>query len=254
MVDASGAKFPGVYTGARDAAGTGRSARRILAALAALIALCPVAVRAQSIDGFGGSAQDRYNKKTKGVASIDEYVHRLSSEDPAERLQAVRNLGESKDSKAVEYLVQAVGDPDVRVKAKAIDMLGMMRANEATPVLIQYLFLRTTDPQMKGLILAALGKIGDDRAARPIAEFIQRDLDNHTKGTALFALGEIGSPDSEGTLSWVAANDTDRTIRRLANEALVKVQTRRNSASTEAKQPAETFLKKDEEQQQQGRK
>lgn len=247
MAEGSGAKFSGVNQRLRTS---------ILAATAAAIALAPLAARAQSLEGYGASAQDRYNKKTKGITSIDEYVHKLSSEDAAERLQAVRNLGESKDSKAVEYLVQAIGDPDVRVKAKAIDMLGSMRANEATPVLIQYLFLRTTDPQMKSLILAALGKIGDDRAARPIAEFIQRDLDNHTKGTALFALGEIGSTESEGTLSWVAANDTDRTIRRLANEALVKVQTRRANVSTEAKQPAETFLKKDDEQQQgqQGRK
>jgi len=219
-----------------------------LGAVAALV-LLPSSPRAQSISGYSGSAENRYNKKTKGIASLDEYVRKLASEDPDERLQAVRNLGESKDQKAVEYLVQAVGDTDVRVKAKAIDELANMRAAESTPVLIQYLFLRTTDPQMKSLILAALGKIGDERASRPIAEFLQRDLDNHTKGTAIFALGEIGSADAEGPLSTVAAMETDRTLRRLANEALVKVQTRRANVSTEAKQPADNFLKKDDDKQ-----
>jgi HEAT repeat protein len=224
---------------------------RLTLLLLAVLALTPLAVSAQSLDGFGPSAQDRYNKRQRGVASIDEYVRDLSSENPDERLLAVRNLGESKDEKAVEYLVQAVGDSDPRVSAKAIDMLGHMRATEATPVLIQYLFLRTTDPQVKSLILAALGKIGDDRAARPITEFLQRDLDKSTKGTAIFALGEIGSTDAEGALSWAAANDTDRTVRRLANEALIKVQSRRESLSAEAKQPAETFLKRDQQQEQQ---
>jgi HEAT repeat protein len=214
-------------------------------ALASLLGVSAAA--AQSIGSYGPGAQERYNKKTRGIASIDEYVRKLGSDDADERLQAVRNLGESKDEKAVEYLVQAVGDDDVRVRAKAIDMLGHMRATESTPVLIQYLFLRTTDPQMKTLILAALGKIGDERAARPIVEFLGRDLDSRTKGTALFALGEIGSNDGEGALSWAAANESDATLRRLANEALVKVQHRRAEVSAEANQPAETFLRRDDE-------
>jgi len=207
--------------------------------------LAAPSVRSQSVGGYAPEAEDRYNKKTKGVTSIDDYVHKLASSDADERLQAVRNLGDSKDGKAVDYLVQAVGDSDVRVKAKAIDELAQMRATEATPVLIQYLFLRDTDPQMKGLILAALGKIGDERAARPIGEFLQRDLDAQTRGTAIFALGEIGSLDAEAPLSTVAAMETDATLRRLANEALVKVQTRHANESAEAKQPAETFLRKD---------
>ena len=233
-----GAKFPRVTLGSRA---------WFLGALAAAVALAPLGARAQSIGSYGAGAQDRTNKRTKGITSIDEYVHQLSSADADERLQAVRNLGESKDAKAAEYLVQAVGDPDVRVKAKAIDMLGHMRAVDSTPVLIQYLFLRTTDPQMKGLILATLGKIGDERAARPIVEFLQRDLDNHTKGTAIFALGEIGSPEAEATLVAVVEHNDDRTLRRLANEALAKVKNRRDAASNEAKQPLDTFLHKDED-------
>lgn len=237
MVRARGAKVPRV-----------KSARYIVVALAALLASAALARAQGNIGGFGPSAQDRYTKRQKGsIASIDEYVRRLESGDADERLGAVRSLGESKDEKAVEYLVMAVGDQDVRVRAKAIDMLGHMRASEATPTLIQYLFLRTTDPQMKSLILAALGKIGDERASKPIVEFLQRDLDNQTKGTAIFALGEIGSSDSEEVLGTVVQSNQDRTLRRLANEALAKVKNRRDAASVEANQPADTFLRKDEE-------
>src|SRR5439155_10565931 len=132
----------------------------------------------------------------------------------------VKSLSGSKDNKAIEYLIQATGDSDVRVQAKAISALGDLRANDATPVLIQYLSRRTVENNMKQLILAALGKIGDARAARPIMEFLQRDLDPATRGTAIFELGEIGAPESTDALSRIAQADEDQTVRRLANEAL----------------------------------
>jgi len=127
--------------------------------------------------------RQRYDRQTKG-GSIDEFARDLRSEDPADRLKGVKSLSESTDPKAVEYLVQALGDADMRVKAKAIDACGNVRAADATPVLIQQLFLRGTDPEVKQRILAALGKIGDQRAAKPIQEFLGRDLDHATRGTA----------------------------------------------------------------------
>ena len=88
--------------------------------------------------------RQRYDRQTKG-GSIDEFARQMNSDDPAERLKGVKSMSESTDPKAVEYLVQALGDPDMRVKAKAIDSCGNLRATDATPVLIQQLFLRGTD-------------------------------------------------------------------------------------------------------------
>jgi HEAT repeat protein len=186
--------------------------------------------------------RQRYDKHTKGT-SIEDFVKELSSDDPMKRLEGVKSLGSSKEPKAVEYLIQALGDPDIRVKAKAIEVLGDMRANEATPVLVQYLFLRTTDAGMKQLILASLGKIGDTSAARPLIEFLQRDLDRATRGTAIFALGEIGAPESIEPLAEIARTDTDPTLRRLANEAKSKVEAHQAVMKSQVKGPSETFLK-----------
>jgi HEAT repeat protein len=186
--------------------------------------------------------RDRYEKNTKGT-SIDDFVKNLTSDDAGKRLEAVKSLGATKDTKAVAYLLQALGDADVRVQAKAIDMLGDMRANEAVPVLVQYLFLRTTDANMKPLILVALGKIGDAKAATPIVEYLQRDLDPATRGTAIFALGEIGAPESVDALSRIAAKaDEDQTVRRLASDAITKVQAHQAVLRREVKGPSETFL------------
>lgn len=185
--------------------------------------------------------RQRYDKNTKGT-SIDDFVKRLGSDDAEKRLEAVKSLGASKDTKAIEYLIQAMGDSDVRVQVKAIQVLGDLRAADATPVLIQLLFLRNSDANMKQLVLAALGKIGDARAARPIIEFLQRDLDPATRGTAIFALGDIGAPEAVDPLLQIARSDKDPTVRRLASEAVAKVEQHQAVIRREVKGPSQTFL------------
>jgi hypothetical protein len=195
--------------------------------------------------------RDRYDRQTKGGTKLEDFVKKLDSDDGETRLEGVKALGESKEVKAIPYLIQAVGDPDMRVKAKAIDLLGALRADDATPVLVQYLFLRTTDPPLMQRILAALGKIGDPRGAQPIVELLQRDLDPETRGTAIFALGEIGAPEALDRLNQIAKNDSDATMRRLANEAAAKVRQHQAIIQSEAKEPPATFLKPDKPQEKQ---
>lgn len=199
---------------------------------------------------WGGVAQAQFtnrhlpqrNKAQSG--SIDEWVRKLNNADPDQRLEAVRQLAASRDRKAVEYLIQSLGDSDLRVRVKAVEALGELRASEATQVLVQQLFLRSSEAAMKQRILAALGKIGDARAVRPIVEFLQLDLDPATRGTAIYALGDIGSDECLDTLQKIAASDQDPTIRRIANEAAAKVQHYQAVKQREAKGPAETFLPK----------
>ncbi len=156
-------------------------------------------------------------------ASIDEAVKQLSSADPDKRLEAVKALSMSKDHAATAALIKAVGDPDARVQAKAIQILGDQRASESTEPLVECLIMRTTNARMEQLIIAALGKIGDLRAAQPLMEFLRRNLDTDTKGTAIFALGEIGAPEAVDVLEHIAQTDENPTIRRVASEARSKI-------------------------------
>ena len=189
--------------------------------------------------------RQRYDRQTKG-GSIDEFARQMDSDDPSERLKGVKSMSESNDPKAVEYLVQALGDSDMRVKAKAIDACGNLRAIDATPVLIQQLFLRGTDAEVKQRILAALGKIGDARAAKPVQEFLGRDLDQATKGTAIFALGDVGDPESLDFLQNLERTEPHPTLKRLAREAQAKIRYQQTVRQTEAKQPLNTFLNPDQ--------
>ncbi len=221
-----------------------RSAIRLVLGLSVLLSgvLLGSAASAQM---SAKQAQDRYQKETKG-ASIDDFVRQLESDDPEKRLEAVKSLETSKEKKAIEYLVQALGDQDMRVKAKAIDALGNLRATDSTPVLIQHLFLRNTDTDVKNRILASLGKIGDANSAAPIAEFLQRDLNQTTRGTAIFALGEIANPESLKTLDDIEQKDDNAQLRRLAREAATKVRYHQSLLQVEAKEPPETFLNRNQ--------
>ena len=54
----------------------------------------------------GDRVRDRMNRKKKG-ANIQEWVRRLGNDRPETRLEAVKSLGDSKDPKAIEHLVNA---------------------------------------------------------------------------------------------------------------------------------------------------
>ena len=75
---------------------------------ALLVVACAVPSEAQ-VNPF--RVQQRYKEASQGK-SIDDYTKRLNDPDPAVRLEAVKNLGESNSPDAIEYLIQATGDSD----------------------------------------------------------------------------------------------------------------------------------------------
>src|SRR6266545_1674323 len=102
----------------------------------------------------GTQVRERMDKKKKG-SNITEWVRRLRNDRPETRLEAVKSLGNSKDPKAIEHILAATEDVDIRVKVKAIEYLGTLRATDATPVLSQQLFRRDIHPAVKQKILIA---------------------------------------------------------------------------------------------------
>ena len=185
------------------------------------------AAAAQMGFGSGGDSDvtTRYNKARKG-ANIDEWVRRLTDESPETRLEAVKSLGDSGDPKAVEPLMQAVGDLDPRIQAKAVDYLGTTRATDATFFLVQRLFLADTPDPLRHRILNALGKIGDFSASRPILDYVAREAPLDLRGTGIFALGEIADPASRTDLVAMLDSEQDSRLRRLIQEAVTKIDTR----------------------------
>lgn len=219
----------------------------ILLFYAALLWATPAPTQAQFLNQgervgsqlSGDRVRDRMNRQKKG-GNIQEWVRRLKNDRPETRLEAVKSLGDSKDPKAIEHLMNATADVDIRVKVKAIDYLGTLKATDATPVLIQQLFLREVGPGIKQKVLVALGKIGDPRGAEPIMEFLKRKLDPQTKGTALFALREVGNDGVLSFLDNLAHTESSPPLRRLAAEAAEDI---RHRLSPEFSPVVPTFIK-----------
>jgi HEAT repeat protein len=175
-----------------------------------------------AMNSAGSGIQDRYNRAKKGT-NINEWVRRLADDDPETRLEAVKSLGDSGEAKANEYLMQAVGDSDQRIQAKAVEYLGKTRATDSTQFLIQRLFMAGTPSALRHRILYALGRIGDPKASRPILEYISDRVPPDIRGTGIFALGEIGDGSVRQDLERLRETEDDPNLARLIDEAVGKI-------------------------------
>jgi HEAT repeat protein len=147
----------------------------------------------------------------------------LKDADPNVRVTELNKLRTMQDPEVDRILIRSLSDPDIRVKMKAVDILGARESNAAVPMLSQMLFLRSTDAIVKLHAVAALGRIGDASGTLPVMQYLEEQTDPRDRGTAVFALGEIGNDRATGLLSKVADNDSSPMVRRLAKEALEKI-------------------------------
>lgn len=176
----------------------------------------------------------RYNRVARG-ASVDEWHRRIFDEDVQTRLEAVDSLGKDGGEESVRPLLDATADSDPRVRAKAIDYLGLIGDRNATPLLTQYLFLNDIDNQSKQHILVALGRIKDPESVDELQLFAQKTDDEALQCAALHALGEVGAPSSKEFIERYAQPEKPAQVRRIAGDALVKIES--NAAKRSDQQP-----------------
>ena len=176
----------------------------------------------------------------------------LQDADPMARVAELQKLRPLQDPEVNEILLTSMSDPDVRVKIKAIDILGAREANVAVPAMSTQLFLRSTEPIVKLHLVAALGRIGDSKGALPVMQYLAVEQDERGRGTAVFALGEIGNDQAMPILNHEIESDKSPMVQRLAKEAAKKIagelpteHTKQVAAdSTKALQPTDQKLAK----------
>jgi HEAT repeat protein len=155
---------------------------------------------------------------------IKEAKKRFADADPRVRVEGLEKLRYvTNQTDSTEILDLGLNDLDVRVRIKAIDVLGARGVNDVVPLMSQRLFLRQTPAIEKLHLVAALGRIGDSRGTLPILEYLDEATDQDSRGTAVFALGEIGDPKANDKLIQIVQNDKSAMVRRLAQEALEKI-------------------------------
>ena len=87
----------------------------------------------------------------------------------------------------------------------------------------QELFLRETPAVEKLHLVAALGRIGDQRGSMPIVNYLKETDDSDSRGTAVFAIGEMADPSANDELIQIVSNDPSPMVRKLAQEAIEKI-------------------------------
>jgi hypothetical protein len=221
-----------------------RKSRLIVGAAAICAALAiPYAARAQSEyggEGLGSATSSNPLMHQSDIrAGVDDQAQRdmkesafkiikdvklgLKDADPNTRVGELNKLRDLDDPEVNPILIQSMSDPDIRVKMKAIDLLGAREANQAVVPMAQLLFLRQTEPAVKLHAVAALGRIGDAKGALPVMQYMQEESDDRARGTAVFALGEIGNERATPLLIKAADTDKSPMVRRLSKEALEKI-------------------------------
>ncbi len=207
-----------------------RTRSAVIVALGVLFLSAASSAHAQS----SPAPVQRYNRIARG-ANIDEWHKRLFDPDPAVRLEAVASLGKDGTEQSVKPLLDATADEDVRVRMMAIDYLGIIGSPLASQVLTQYLFLRHTDEKALQRILVALGKIRDPHSVKPIADFASKTQNEELRCGAIYALGEIGGLNAMKAVKPFAEQTDDAPARRVAMDAVTKINTR--LAAAENTQP-----------------
>src|SRR5271166_2255419 len=169
---------------------------------------------------------DDISKRTQSEAPfkiIKDVKLGLKDADPNVRVSELSKLRDLQDPEVNQILIQSMADPDLRVKLKAIDLLGSRDANEAVAPMSSMLFLRSTEQISRIHLVAELGRIGDGRGASAVMQFLAVPEDERGRGTAVFALGEIGNEKATPLLKRIVIEDQSPMVRRLAREALRKI-------------------------------
>ena len=147
---------------------------------------------------------------------VDDLILDLKYGTPDYREEAAISLGEIRDSKGVDPLIEALKDEDEVVRGWAAWSLGEIGDLNAVDPLIKA--LKDEDEWVRAEAASALGNIGDSKAFDPLIVALN-DEDEVVRGRAASALGNIGDPKAVDPLI-VALKDDDRVVRWEAASAL----------------------------------
>jgi len=157
------------------------------------------------------------------IGKVELHADGLASDDPEDRLEAVRKLAKSDVHLARRHLLRALRDPDVRVRAAAGRVLARAKIKDAVPIVVPWLAEANRDAQQAAAEI--LGEIGDPRAVPALVRSVG-DPDPQVRVRVVTALGRIGT----GAVVVPLINrleDDKSEVRHAAVEQLMNVGDRR---------------------------
>jgi HEAT repeat protein len=147
---------------------------------------------------------------------VEELVHALrDSTDPMVRQYAAYLLGKAQNPRAIQPLIEALGDFDKSVREQA--MLALSALGKAA---IEPLSAAMKEPKWETRYRAAeaLGKIADEKAVKPLIQALKDNRD-HVRYMAVKGLREFGDSDATEPLI-ILLKDENRYVRMMAVQVL----------------------------------
>lgn len=149
----------------------------------------------------------------QGVEGLVRALH--DNTDPLVRQYAAYLLGNAKNPRAIQPLVEALADFDKSVRAQATLALSSIGKSAIEP-----LAEAMKEPQWETRYRAAeaLGRIADEKAVRPLIQAL-KDNREHVRYMAAKGLREIGDSDAVEPMV-ILLKDENRYVRMMAARAL----------------------------------
>lgn len=118
--------------------------------------------------------------------------------DASERADAAKALGQEDNEAAVAPLIEALSDPELKVRAYALDSLGEIRSVKAVDAVVGK--LADPDRLLRALAVRTLGKIGSNRASPALNNLLKIEKEPAVRKTAEQALAHINDPANMANL------------------------------------------------------
>lgn len=167
-----------------------------------------------------------------GFAGVPALAAALRSTDAKVRATAAEMLGRVGDVRAVEPLVQLLGDKEETVQLEAVSALGALADARALKPLLLTLRKPDAGVQVRARAARAIGKLGDKRAAPYLVESLA-DADDQVRAAVVSGLGQLGDAkflepllkmlkDSDERVRWETADALGRLGDKRALEPLLQ--------------------------------
>lgn len=137
--------------------------------------------------------------------------------DTQVRMAAAKQLGGSRNRRALEPLVAALADANRDVRWAAVEALGELGDRRAVPALIEYVKKPEAYRWGKRLVAGALAAIGDPSAVQPLLGLLD-DEDPFVRRIAAMALVRIGDPAGVPRVAELAKETGDPTLASVRRE------------------------------------
>lgn len=161
---------------------------------------------------------------TQPEPDIEGAIRLLKSEDEQLRQFVAYLLGRTGDPRAIEPLIEALGDVHVGVRGAAANALGALGDDTAIPYLLPLL----NHPNLQMVVWAAfaLTRLGRDEFARIAAALESPNVD--VRRSAVLALQQLGDVRAVGPLLALRDDharrfEADSTVAEAATRALISL-------------------------------